>query len=164
MIRLHYPRLFPGRKDIAALAAKTMELTEYLAARKDFAPKGRIKAHAAYHDSCSSLREVEVEAAPRQLLAKLEGLKLSNLAAARACCGFGGTFCVKYPEISARMAAEKCADVAATGADLLLGNDLGCLLHLAGKLKRDGAATRVRHLAEVLAGDPMTPAIGEGEA
>ncbi len=78
------------------------------------------------------------------------------------CCGFGGTFCVKYPEISTRMVSDKTADIVATGADTLLAGDLGCLLNMAGRLSREGSTIKVRHIAEVLAG--MTgdlPAIGE---
>ena len=79
------------------------------------------------------------------------------------CCGFGGTFCVKYPEISTHMVDEKLGRAAATGADLLLAGDLGCLMNMAGRLKRMGSTMEVRHVAEVLAGDPMAPAIGEGD-
>ena len=89
-----------------------------------------------------------------------EGLALRELSDAEACCGFGGTFCVKYPDISNAIVAKKAANIAATGADLLLAGDLGCLMNLAGKLSRDGAAVEVRHVAEVLAGMTDAPAIG----
>lgn len=161
MLRVHYPKLFPGRKDAAALAAKTRELSEYLAQQPGFVPPGKRAAAVAYHDSCSSLRELGVAAAPRALL-RNAGVAVRELNAAQACCGFGGTFCVKYPEISARMAAEKCAAVTESGAKLLVGADLGCLLHLAGTLKRQGAPIEVRHLAEVLDDKTTGAAIGEG--
>ena len=114
-----------------------------------------------YHDSCSGLRELGVKEQPRRLLAKVEGLTLNELPGAEVCCGFGGTFCVKYPDISNRMVEAKTADIAATKADTLLAGDMGCLLNMAGKLKREGSAIRVRHVAEVLAGVTDTPPIGE---
>ncbi len=79
---------------------------------------------------------------------------------ANVCCGFGGTFCVKYPEISNAIVAKKAANIAATGAGLLLAGDLGCLMNMAGKLQREGSAIEVRHVAEVLAGMTQEPAIG----
>ncbi|HLY52054.1 MAG TPA: (Fe-S)-binding protein, partial [Steroidobacteraceae bacterium] len=113
--------------------------------------RARFPATVTYHDSCSGLRELGVKHQPRQLLASVEGLALRELPGAEICCGFGGTFCIKYPEISDKMLAEKTADIAATGADTLLAGDLGCLLNMAGKLQRQGRAVRVRHVAEVLA-------------
>jgi L-lactate dehydrogenase complex protein LldE len=104
-----------------------------------------------------------VKAQPRALLASVEGLRLTEMADPEICCGFGGTFCVKYPDISTRMVSDKCRDIAATGAGTLLAGDLGCLLNMAGRLKREGQPVKVRHVAEVLAG--MTaelPPIGEG--
>jgi len=116
---------------------------------------------AAYHDSCSGLRELGVRDQPRVLLASVEGLTLAEIESGEDCCGFGGAFCVKYPEISARMAADKARAIAATGADMVLGGDLGCLLQLAGTLKRGASPIQVRHVAEVLAGPPPWPAIAE---
>jgi len=119
---------------------------------------------ATYHDSCSGLRELGVRAQPRQLLRSVAGLTLRELPGADVCCGFGGTFCVKYPDISEKMASDKIADAAATGADTLLAGDLGCLLNMAGKASRQGRNLRVRHVAEVLA--DMTgelPPIGAAE-
>ena len=98
---------------------------------------------------------------PRRLLASVRGLELAEMAAPEVCCGFGGTFCVKYPEVSTKMVADKTADIARTGAALVLAGDLGCLLNIAGRLKRQGSPVQVRHVAEVLAGDLATPAIGE---
>ena len=114
-----------------------------------------------YHDSCSGLRELGVKQQPRRLLASVGGLKLSEMKSPEVCCGFGGTFCVKYPEISNAMVGEKSADIAATGADTLLAGDLGCLMNMAGKLQRQGSAVRVRHVAEVLAGMGDQAPIGE---
>jgi L-lactate dehydrogenase complex protein LldE len=85
---------------------------------------------------------------------------LKELSDAETCCGFGGTFCVKYPDISNAMVAKKAANVSATGADMLLGGDLGCLMNIAGKLQREGKAIAERHVAEVLAGQLDQPPIG----
>jgi L-lactate dehydrogenase complex protein LldE len=106
---------------------------------------------ATYHDACSGLRELKIKAQPRRLLASVAGLTLKEMATPEICCGFGGTFCVKYPEISDKMVSDKVADIAATGADTLLCGDMGCLLNMAGKLSRLGKPVRVRHVAEVLA-------------
>jgi L-lactate dehydrogenase complex protein LldE len=117
-----------------------------------------------YHDSCSGLRELGVKEQPRRLLASVEGLRLREMKTPEVCCGFGGTFCVKYPEISNAMVGEKSADIAATEADTLLAGDLGCLMNMAGKLQREGLRVRVRHVAEVLANMGDSAPIGEPEA
>ena len=111
----------------------------------------------AYHDACSGLRELGVKLQPRQLLASVAGLSLKELPGAEVCCGFGGTFCIKYPEISDKMVTDKEADIAAAGVEAVLAGDLGCLLNIAGKLCRQGQRIEVRHVAEVLAG--MTAAV-----
>jgi len=169
MIHEHYVGLFADEPQMQAkareLSGRTHELISFLvdvlgvqtvAARYD--------GTVTYHDSCSGLRELKIKAQPRKLLASVEGLTFKELPSAEICCGFGGTFCVKYPDISERMAQEKGQDVVATGADTLLAGDLGCLMNMAGKLQRDGSSVRVRHVAEVLAGVTDTPAIGETEA
>jgi L-lactate dehydrogenase complex protein LldE len=166
VIRVHYPALVgddPALSDRARrLGARTYELVSFLT---DVLGVDSVEAGyegvAAYHDSCAGLRELGVRDQPRVLLRSVEGLTLKEIEGAEECCGFGGTFCVKYAEISDHMADAKAAAVVATGADTLIGGDLGCLLHLAGKLLRRGAKVRVRHVAEVLAGGPRTPAIGE---
>jgi L-lactate dehydrogenase complex protein LldE len=119
------------------------------------------EVRATYHDSCSGLRELKIKRQPRALLGSVRGLELVEMSSAETCCGFGGTFCVKYPEISTNMASAKTADIGRTGADLVLAGDLGCLMNIAGRLKREGSPVEVRHVAEVLAGDLDTPAIGE---
>jgi L-lactate dehydrogenase complex protein LldE len=135
------------------LGAKTHELvsflTDVLGLRHVAA---RYEGRATYHDSCSGLRELGIKAQPRTLLAGVDGLTLTEMREPEICCGFGGTFCVKYPEISTRMVSDKTTDITATGADTLLAGDMGCLLNMAGRLKREGSAIRVRHVAEVLAG------------
>ena len=109
-------------------------------------------ARVTYHDGCSGLRELGVKDQPRRLLASVGGLSLTELPGAEVCCGFGGTFCIKYPDISDKMVSDKEADIAATGAEAVLAGDLGCLLNIAGKLHRRGRRVEVRHVAEVLAG------------
>ncbi|MCB1499663.1 MAG: (Fe-S)-binding protein, partial [Bauldia sp.] len=114
-----------------------------------------------YHDSCSGLRSLGIREQPRRLLASVAGLELREMAENDVCCGFGGTFCVKYPDISNVMAGDKTRNIAATGADMVLAGDLGCLMNMAGKASREGRAFRARHVVEVLAGDLATPPIGE---
>ncbi|HEX7969532.1 MAG TPA: (Fe-S)-binding protein [Stellaceae bacterium] len=169
MIKQHYPELFaddPAMLERARhLAARTYELVSFLT---DVRGVDHVAAHyegvATYHDSCSGLRELGVKQQPRRLLAGVAGLSIKELPGAEVCCGFGGTFCVKYPEISDRMVADKAADIAATGADTLLAGDMGCLLNMAGKLSRLGKPVRVRHVAEVLAGmTEEAPPIGAPE-
>ncbi|MFT3718918.1 (Fe-S)-binding protein [Pseudorhodoferax sp.] len=147
-----------------AMAAKTHEITSFLADVMGFAPRGRhLDATATYHDSCSGLRELGVAAQPRRLLAQVEGLQMRPLEGNDVCCGFGGTFCVKYSDISNAIVGEKAEAIEKTGADLLLAGDLGCLMNMAGKLHRRGARTRCFHTIEVLAGHAgaRDPAIGE---
>src|SRR5262249_24065809 len=165
MIKAHYPELFNGdpnwqpRAD--ALAEKTYELTSFLVDVCGVAAvAAQLEATATYHDSCSGLRELGVRDQPRRLLASVQGLQLTEMRDANVCCGFGGTFCVKYPDISDAIVGKKAAAISATGADLLLAGDLGCLMNMAGKLQRDGANVRARHVAEVLAGMTHEPAIG----
>ncbi len=165
-IRHDYPKLFADDADwrprAEALAAKSFELLSFLA---DVRGVRTVAADYAgtvtYHDSCSGLRELGVKAQPRLLLGSVGGLKLAEMSDTEVCCGFGGSFCVSYPEISGRMADDKLACVAATGADTLLGGDLGCLLHLAGRLKRCGSPVKVFHTAEVLAGMADGAGIGD---
>ena len=155
MIKRHYPEVLKNDPRALALAAKTYELTSFLVnirGMKSVAAK--CEARACYHDSCSGLRELRVRNQPRQLLASVEGLSVSELTDGEVCCGFGGLFSVKYPEISERMADDKIADAGATGADMLIGGDLGCLLHLEGRMRRQGKTMRVRHVAEILADEP----------
>ncbi len=113
-----------------------------------------------YHDSCSGLRELGIHAQPRKLLATVTGLSLVEMKDADVCCGFGGTFAVKYGEISDKIVTEKCGNVQGAEAGTLLAGDLGCLLNMAGKLSRLGSTMQVRHVAEVLAGMADGPAIG----
>ena len=165
MLRVHYPGLFPDdaawRTRAEGLAARTHELFSFLVnVRGLTAVHAKCSANALYHDSCSSLREMGVTSEPRQLLKSVDGLTVHDFDEKEVCCGFGGFFSVKYPEISARMADDKIANAKARGADTVLAGDLGCLLHLAGRAARQGAQIHFRHAAEVLA-DVMAPPIGE---
>jgi L-lactate dehydrogenase complex protein LldE len=165
-IKVHYPELFADEPQMASavkrLAERTWELTSFLEEVMKMRPDGEAyQGVATYHDSCSGLRELGIKAQPRALLASVSGLTLKELQASETCCGFGGLFCVKYPEISEKIVDAKVDDVLATGADTLIGGDLGCLLNIAGRLHRRGAKVRVRHVAEVLAGATKeTPPIG----
>ncbi len=145
----------------AAWLASTFELLSFLTDVLDYRPKARYRGQVAYHDSCSSLRQLRLKRQPRQLLAGVEGLQLLELADGERCCGFGGTFCVKYPAISNAMVAAKAASIQAAGADTLASNDLGCLLNIAGKLSRDQSPVRCFHAAEILA-DMTEQAICQG--
>jgi L-lactate dehydrogenase complex protein LldE len=165
-IKKDYPDLFEAdpvwHAKAVDLANRTYELLSYMSDLWAWRPKNvSCAASATYHDSCSGLRSLNVQAQPRTMLAGVAGLEMRPLEGANVCCGFGGTFCVKYPDISNAIVGEKAAAVNATGADLLLGGDLGCLLNMAGKLHRDGSKVRAFHTAEILAGMGDGPAIGE---
>ncbi|MDO9384135.1 MAG: (Fe-S)-binding protein [Hyphomicrobiaceae bacterium] len=167
-IRKDYPALFEDdaawRDKANELAGRSFELISFLTDVLHVTPAtSAMNATATYHDSCSGLRSLGIKQQPRDLLSNVTGLKLVEMQDSDVCCGFGGTFCVKYPEISVKMVSDKTANVDATGASVLLGGDLGCLLNMAGRLKRLGKTTRVYHAAEVLAGMANGPAIGEAE-
>jgi L-lactate dehydrogenase complex protein LldE len=166
MLRKHLPELFaydPAMRQRATeLAGRCHELIGFLV---DVMGMTRVDTTAAlrvtYHDSCSGLRELGVKRQPRRLLGSVYGLSLTEMVGAETCCGFGGTFCVKYPEISTRMVSDKVTEIERTAADLVLAGDMGCLLNIAGRLKRAGSKVQARHVAEVLAGSLEQPAIGE---
>jgi L-lactate dehydrogenase complex protein LldE len=169
MLKQHYPELVPeGSYDgerARELAGRTYELVSFLTdVMGVVGVDAECSARVTYHDACSGLRELGIKAQPRLLLQSVRGLELVELADAEVCCGFGGTFCVKYPEISTRMVDDKAADIAATGAELVLAGDLGCLMNIAGRLSRLGLPVAVRHVAEVLAGADGQPPIGRGQA
>ena len=160
MVKMHYRDLFPGEgawlERAERLAARTRELTDFLVNVAGFgkAPgaPGRFTGSVTYHDSCSGLREMGVKQQPRQLLSTLPGVELREMEDCEVCCGFGGTFAVKFGEVSAAMADAKCAHIAASGAGAVVLGDLGCMLNIEGRLRRRGdAATRVLHIAELLA-------------
>ena len=162
-----YPSILAGdaMEDAAReLAGRTHEIVSFLT---DVLGVERTGAdwpgRATYHDSCSGLRSIGVKDQPRALLAGVGGLTLTEMREPEVCCGFGGTFCVKYPDISNKMVSNKAEDIAGTGAELVLAGDLGCLMNMAGKLSREGRTVEARHVVEVLAGDRDTPPIGEAQ-
>jgi L-lactate dehydrogenase complex protein LldE len=167
-IRTHYPALFADDPEELSrakhLAERSYELTSFLT---DIMGMGSVHARydaaVTYHDSCAGLRELGVKTQPRTLLQSVAGLSIKEMQDTEVCCGFGGTFCVKYPEISGRMVSDKVANIERSGAETVLGGDLGCLLNISGRLKRLGKPFRAYHVAEVLANMTDTPAIGEGE-
>lgn len=168
-IRCEYPKLLaddpPWSARAGKLAEMSYELFDFLTNVMHAAPQPVLfNGTATYHDSCSGLRTLKIKEQPRRLLASVQGLQLTEMQDAETCCGFGGTFCVKYPAVSVKMADDKLANIAATNADYLLGGDLGCLLNLAGRMTRTGSPVRVYHAAEVLAGMSDLPAIGRGSS
>ncbi|MCF8179069.1 MAG: (Fe-S)-binding protein [Sulfuritalea sp.] len=158
-IRTEYPVLLaeePDWRDRAtALASRMYELTDFLATvlKVDSVP-GDYQGTVTYHDSCTGLRSMGIKEQPRTLLAKMQGIEIKEMHACEECCGFGGTFSVKFGEVSAAIAERKCDNILASGAQAVVGGDLGCLLNIEGKLRRMGnESTQVLHVAEVLAGE-----------
>lgn len=159
MIREHYAELladdYEWHTRALVLANKTHELTKFLVDVMGLDAVPGIEASfdgtVTYHDSCSGLREVGVKDQPRKLLDNVKGLSLKEGALAETCCGFGGLFCVKYPDVSGAMVDHKCDDIVKTGAKTVLGGDMGCLMNIAGRLQRRGIQVNARHVAEVLA-------------
>ena len=167
MIRHHYPTLFETDSELAAraasLAERTYELVSFLTDVRGLrAVDTEYPRRVTYHDACSGLRELGIERQPRDLLKSIRGLEIVELEGKETCCGFGGTFCVKYPEISNHMVADKAAAIALTDAEVVLSGDLGCLMNIAGRLTRSGLKVSARHVAEVLADMTDEPPIGEG--
>ena len=157
MVKVHYPKLFeedePEKAAIETIAARTRELVSFLT---DVAGIGRIEAShttsVTYHDACSGLRELRIKQQPRTLLNSIEGLELKEMEDAEVCCGFGGLFCVKYPDVSGEMVRKKSEEIIKTEAEAIVTGDVGCLLNIEGALSRRGEKTRAYHVAEVLAG------------
>lgn len=174
MIRHHYPALFeqdPRKAVVEAFSQKVYELTSFLTEVLDYTPDNPNTDLSGqtitYHDSCAGLRELGIKRQPRQLLKQCSSIDVTEMADTNVCCGFGGTFCVKYADVSNRMVGDKARNIRQSGASMVLGGDLSCLLNIAGKLQRDAdqspndPVVQVRHIAEVLAGDLSAPAIGE---
>ncbi|MDR3101307.1 MAG: (Fe-S)-binding protein [Paraburkholderia sp.] len=158
MVRAHYGDLFRDDPELMArygkLRERVYELTDFLVnVAKVELPEGEFHGPVTYHDSCSGLRELGVKAQPRALLAQ-RGVTVQEMKDCEHCCGFGGTFAVKYGAISTAIADEKCMNVQASGAGAVVLGDLGCMLNIEGRLRRTGdSSTRVLHIAQVLAGD-----------
>ncbi|RKZ90848.1 MAG: (Fe-S)-binding protein [Candidatus Parabeggiatoa sp. nov. 1] len=168
MLKQHYPQLFQNDPEwqakAQAFANRCYELVSFLTDVRGMTfVNASFEQTVTYHDACAGLRELGIYAQPRQLLNSVQGLKITEMAETEVCCGFGGTFCVKYPDISTRMVSDKVANIQATSATILLAGDMGCLLNIAGRLKRLNSPVKVYHVAEVLADMITVPAIGEGE-
>lgn len=156
MISHHYKELFapdsPDRTAAENLAARTYEFSKFITEIAGVEDVGaRFDGIATYHDSCHALRELKIKEAPRRLLANVRGLELREMDAASECCGFGGTFSVKFPGISGGMAATKIESILRTGASTVVSIDSGCLMQLQGAISRAGLPIRTMHLAEILA-------------
>ncbi len=166
MLRKHLHEIFRPDDPLHGLAgefsAKCFELTSFLV---DVMGVDQVESAFSgtltYHDSCSGLRELGTKEQPRRLLNSIPGVRLLEMGDCEECCGFGGTFCIKYPEISTKMVDRKIQSISQCGADTVIAGDLGCLLNIAGRLKRTGSPVKARHVAEILAGGDPGPAIGE---
>lgn len=155
MVRLRYPELLAADPEwherARCLGERTFELTELLA-REGFTPReSPFTGRVTYHDSCHLRRELGICQAPRELLGQVPGLELVEMEDATTCCGFGGAFAVKAPELSGAMLEKKLRSAEATGAEVLTATDCGCLMHLGGALARRRSSLRVCHVAEILA-------------
>lgn len=171
MIREHYPKLFKEQPQWQSrareLGQRTWELTSFLTDVMHYTPDSAtapLDRSVTYHDSCAGLRELTIQQQPRQLLRQLCNVQVDELAQSEVCCGFGGTFCAKMPDLSEKMVTDKLNNALETGADMLVGGDLGCLMNIAGRASRLGHAIEIRHVAEVLTGRTTSAGIGEGES
>jgi L-lactate dehydrogenase complex protein LldE len=156
MMRVFYPELFQGDAEklakVERLRARLFEFAEFLVKILKVDDLGASFPHrVAYHDSCHLLRELQIEEEPRRLLRAVRNVELVDLGDNQSCCGFGGTFSVKFPEVSVALGADKLRAAAAAGAEYLVASDSGCLMHLAGLIHRQGLPLKTLHLAEVLA-------------
>jgi L-lactate dehydrogenase complex protein LldE len=156
MVRHHYPELFEDeprwRERAERIAARTYEFTEFLVDVQKVEDVGAsYRGRVTYHDSCHLLRGIRVREQPRRLLRKVAGLTLVEMKNSDYCCGFGGAFAVKYPDISAAMVNDKVDHIVNSGADAVVGCDTGCLLNIAGAVSRRGLTIKTMHMAEILA-------------
>ena len=157
MVRHHYPQLFVDNdiwlKRARRVAAKTYELTEYLVdilGADDLGAK--YDGTITYHDSCHLLRNLRIREQPRKLISKVSGAKFIEMHDPDRCCGFGGSFSVKYADISEAMVTDKVNNIIASGADTVVGCDMGCLMNIQGMLSRKGSDIKIMHIAQILAG------------
>lgn len=155
MIRNFYPELLaddPRFGQVSQdMAKRTYEFSEFITnviGADKFS--GKLDTTVSYHDSCHALRELGVKDGPRKILERIEGLRLIELPYNDVCCGFGGTFAVKFPEISTAMGDEKLKNFYDTGADILVSGDSSCLMHLEGRARRTGSTKRFIHIAEIM--------------
>jgi L-lactate dehydrogenase complex protein LldE len=153
-VKNYYSRLFDNSSvhhEVQDLKQRTYEFSDFLVnvlGKTDFG--AQLNGTATYHDSCAALRECKIRQEPRQLLSKVKGLSLVEMADAETCCGFGGTFAVKYDNISVAMGEQKVENALATGARYLISTDLSCLMHQQGYINQRGYQLVTMHLADVL--------------
>jgi len=156
MVKHEYPGLMQDpalKKDALRLAGRTYELSQFLVkvlGRRGF--RATVGGRVTYHDSCHLLRGLHEAESPREILRNLEGVEFVELPGADECCGFGGSFAVRLPEVSSQILAKKLENVEATGAACLVACDAGCLMQMGGGLRRRGSRVRALHLAELLDG------------
>lgn len=155
MLKVFYNELFAGTpqaEEAARLAPKVFEFSSFLVNQLGVTDLGaRFEGKVTFHDGCHGLREMGIKKEPRILLQHVRGLELIEMKEAETCCGFGGTFSIKYPEISSAMGEVKCASILETGADYVISNDNSCLMQISGILGKAQKPIRCLHLAEVLA-------------
>lgn len=154
-VRNYYTKLFDNssrHNEVKELTGRIYEFSEFLVNVLQVTDLGAsLKGKATYHDSCAGLRECGIKKEPRKLLEKVKGLELVEMNDVETCCGFGGTFAVKYESISVAMGEQKVENALATGAQYLISTDLSCLMHLQGYIRKNGHALQTMHLADVLA-------------
>lgn len=151
-IRNYYKDLFPGDTEkVNQFSVRIKELSEFLVDDLKITELGaRLDAKATYHDSCAALRECKIKQAPRKLLEKVEGLELIEMEHCETCCGFGGTFAVKFEAISVAMAQQKVQNAINTGAAYIISTDMSCLMQIDGYIKKHELPIRTMHLADIL--------------
>jgi len=156
MMHEYWPQLFEGTADAeraGRVSARIHEFSSFVADELDGTdlpvPRSR-GLTCTYHDSCHMMRALGISGAPRRLLARVEGLELRELEASDRCCGFGGTFSLRYPDLAAAMADEKVDDAADRAASLLVSSDIGCLMHICGRAGARGIRLEGRYIAEML--------------
>ena len=156
MVRHHYPELFKDDPDMLARATavgkKTFEFTQYLVDELNLSNIGsEFNGSVTYHDSCHLTRGLNINSQPRTLLRHINGLEFIEMKDSDTCCGFGGTFAMNYPEISTAMVDDKIENILASGAKIVTGCDISCLMNIQGRLSRRGEDVKVMHIAELLA-------------
>lgn len=151
-VRNYYDKLIEHSPEVADIKSRLFEFSEFMVNVLKVDNVGaRLPGKATYHDSCAGLRECHIKSEPRQLLANVQGLQLTEMNDVETCCGFGGTFAVKFDAISIAMADQKITNASATEAHYLISTDMSCLMHIDGRLKNKGSNIKVLHLADVLA-------------
>ena len=155
-VRNYYSTLFDNsslHNDVKDLGRRIYEFSDFLVNILGVEDVGAVlKGKATYHDSCAALRECRIKEEPRKLLARVKGLEMVEMNDVETCCGFGGSFAVKFESISVAMADQKVNNALATGADYIISTDISCLMHLDGYIRHKGYSIKTMHIADVLAG------------